>query len=179
MAKRLPLVLMARAGLIDRQRFRDRWMVDFARFLRGFDREQLDQIGDWVVEHEFWPKRRDEVVTELRQRVAAGDRLLLASGTFEPVLAALARRLGAEGVGTPIEVREGRATGRVSGAVNTGAVKARRVAEALGGVVPAAAYGDTAADVPLLERTGEPVAVHPDAALARIARERGWRILSG
>ena len=38
---------------------------------------------------------------------AAGYRLVLASGTYQPVLDAFARRIGAVGLGTPLEVRDG------------------------------------------------------------------------
>lgn len=37
-------------------------------------------------------------------------------------------------------------------------------------------YSDSASDLPLLERVGEPVAVNPDRKLSKIARDRGWRI---
>jgi HAD superfamily hydrolase (TIGR01490 family) len=37
-------------------------------------------------------------------------------------------------------------------------------------------YTDSVSDLPLLERVGEPVAVNPDPRLARIAKQRGWRI---
>ena len=39
-------------------------------------------------------------------------------------------------------------------------------------------YSDSINDLPLLSRVTHPVAVDPDANLARIARERGWRTLS-
>jgi hypothetical protein len=39
------------------------------------------------------------------------------------------------------------------------------------------AYSDSESDLPMLEAVGHPVAVNPDAALARIARERGWEIV--
>ncbi len=38
------------------------------------------------------------------------------------------------------------------------------------------AYSDSVTDIPLLECVGKPIAVNPDRDLARIARERGWRI---
>lgn len=37
-------------------------------------------------------------------------------------------------------------------------------------------YTDSYTDLPVLERVGRPVAVHPDPRLARVARKRGWRI---
>ena len=39
-------------------------------------------------------------------------------------------------------------------------------------------YSDSHNDLPLLERVTRPVAVDPDEALGRIARERGWAVLS-
>ena len=39
------------------------------------------------------------------------------------------------------------------------------------------AYSDSASDLPMLRAVGHPVAVNPDAALLRIAREEGWDVL--
>ncbi|MFN8015818.1 MAG: HAD family hydrolase [Acidimicrobiia bacterium] len=39
------------------------------------------------------------------------------------------------------------------------------------------AYSDSITDVPLLECVGNPIAVNPDRELARIAKNRGWKIL--
>ena len=36
------------------------------------------------------------------------------------------------------------------------------------------AYSDSESDLPMLRAVGHPVAVNPDAALARVAREEGW-----
>ena len=38
------------------------------------------------------------------------------------------------------------------------------------------AYSDSATDLPMLEAVGRPVAVNPDRALAKVARERGWEM---
>jgi HAD superfamily hydrolase (TIGR01490 family) len=39
-------------------------------------------------------------------------------------------------------------------------------------------YSDSINDLPLLSRVTHPVAVDPDTRLERIARERGWRVIS-
>jgi phosphoserine phosphatase len=39
------------------------------------------------------------------------------------------------------------------------------------------AYSDSASDLPMLRAVGHPVAVNPDAELARVAREAGWEIM--
>ena len=39
------------------------------------------------------------------------------------------------------------------------------------------AYSDSHTDLPFLEAVGHPVAVNPDRALRRVARDRGWPVL--
>ena len=72
---------------------------------------------------------------------------------------------------------DGRTTGRLLGRIGTGRRKADRVRAWSGGAGVAVAYGDSLADVPLLEMAAEPVAVAPDADLRPLAVARGWRIL--
>jgi phosphoserine phosphatase len=178
--RRIPELLLARAGLLDRQGFRDRWLRDFTTLLRGLTQDEVRRMSEWVVEHELWPKRRQSLLAELERYQRAGYRLVLASGTYQPVLDAFSRRLDAVALGTPLEMRDGQTTGRLLGAVNTGQVKASRLREfvsEIGGRIEAA-FGDTAADVPMLALGVRAVAVHPDPALAREARQRGWQVLA-
>jgi phosphoserine phosphatase len=159
------------------QAFRDDWMALLAGFLRGMEPAELEQLGRWVVDKELWPKRREGVLAELERQREAGRRVVLAAGAYQPVLEAFVHRIGAEAVGTPLEYADGRATGRPIGAVNTGEAKAERLAERVGESTVHAAYGDTIADLPMLESSESPVAVHPDPELRREARKRGWRVL--
>jgi hypothetical protein len=39
------------------------------------------------------------------------------------------------------------------------------------------AYSDSESDLPMLRAVGHPVAVNPDDALEKIARDEGWRIM--
>ena len=39
------------------------------------------------------------------------------------------------------------------------------------------AYGDTSADIPILEMANHPVAVYPDDGLKSTALEQGWKFL--
>ena len=114
------------------------------------DEAELARVATWVVEHELWPKRRPNVVAELARHRRAGHTLVLASGTYQPVLEALVARLGAVAVGTPLEMADGVATGRLSGGVNTGEAKVARLTAWLDGRTLGLAYGDTEADVPML-----------------------------
>jgi HAD superfamily hydrolase (TIGR01490 family) len=85
------------------------------------------------------------------------------------------------GIGTRSEIRDGVYTGRPDGpfTYRGGKAEAIRDMAAARGIDLAAsyAYSDSESDLPMLEAVGHPVAVNPDAALERIARERGWRIM--
>lgn len=175
---RLPQVFLARRGLIDMQAFRERWMRDLTRLLRGMRRDEIEAMADWVIEHELWPERRGDVLAELETARADGARIVVASGTYAPIAARFAARLGGEAIGTELAFdAEGLATGVFVGTMGTGDEKVARLVAALGGAPLDCAYGDTAADIPMLLMAASAVAVHPDAELERTARERGWRII--
>lgn len=174
----LPGALLAKAGLINRRRYQNRWMRDLAGLFRGFACELVDEVGRWVAAEELWPNRREDVLDELRAGLESGARVVLASGTYEPVLRAFAAAIDqrVEVLGTPLVCRHGRASGELAGPVNVGQEKARRVREYLS-TNPQRAYGDTYPDRYLLELATEPVAVYPDSRLRKLAVESGWRIL--
>lgn len=183
-AVRLPLVAAAKAGIIDPQAFRARWLRDQARLLRGVEAARLAELGDWVVEHHLWPARRvpavEAVLAAAREArsVDPTARIVLATGAFQPVADAFARRLGADvALGTPLEVRDGVATGALAVPTQSGEFKAAAIRAYGGEGEVLAAFGDTAADIPMLAMAHRPVAVAPDAALRREAATRGWEIL--
>ena len=83
---------------------------------------------------------------------------------------------------TALEFLGEECTGRVAGIPMLGQEKRERVlrfiSEAGEDPKECAFYSDSIFDVPLLESVGHPVAVNPDLRLRRVARSRGWRILS-
>jgi HAD superfamily hydrolase (TIGR01490 family) len=84
-------------------------------------------------------------------------------------------------VGTMFEAVDGHYTGRGGGPFNYREGKAqaiRELAEREGIDLAASyAYSDSESDLPMLRLVGHPVAVNPDAELARVARAEGWQIL--
>lgn len=183
LAPRLAALPLVRLGLVSRQAFRDRWIRDLAGLMDGLAPDDLAQVAEEIVDRHLWPARRAAVVAELEAAAAAGARVAIASGTYQPVLEAFIARLKvgpagrAAGLGTPLEFVAGRTTGRLAAPIGTGRRKADRVRAWSHGASLEAAYGDSLADVPLLEMAGEPVAVAPDADLRGLAMTRGWRIL--
>jgi phosphoserine phosphatase len=183
-AIRLPIVFLARSGLMNKERFRARWLEDQTKLLRGLRADQLAVMGEWVVEHLLWPARRVEAVTAVQAAHATAratnpaTELVLATGGYQPIAAAFAKRLGATiALGTPFEVIDGVATGKLAAPTQSGEEKARAAQACAAGGRILAAFGDTAADIPLLKLAERAVAVAPDSALALEAAHVGWERL--
>jgi phosphoserine phosphatase len=181
---RLPLVLLAKLGVISKERFRARWLSDQATLLRGASADELAAMGEWVVEHHLWPARRIEGINAVAAALNTARvthstiQLLLATGGYQQVGDAFARRIGATAaLGTPLELMEGRATGRLAAATQSGEQKAAAVRVRAAGAPLLAAFGDTAADIPLLSMAQRAVAVAPDKQLRKEALRRGWEIV--
>jgi phosphoserine phosphatase len=112
---------------------------------------------------------------------AAGHRVYLVSASPEEIVLPLADLLGVDGaICSRGEVDEqGRYTGRMAFyAYGDAKADAMRELAARTGLDLSAssAYSDSATDLPMLEAVGRPVAVNPDRALAKAARERGWEV---
>jgi HAD superfamily phosphoserine phosphatase-like hydrolase len=105
-----------------------------------------------------------------------------AAGTVEAKLAARGIAVTIRAIATRLEERDGRWTGRVLGEAMFGEAKARaakRLAEEMRlDLRRCYAYGDSLNDRWLMEVVGRPAAVNPSKDLVRIARTRGWPILS-
>jgi phosphoserine phosphatase len=167
--------MAARAGLLNLNQYRTRFIADMPRLAAGSARSQWDTIAEWIVEHVLWPKRYTRLLTELSTARKAGARVVICSGTYQPVLDAFTRRLGFEGLGSPLEWKGDHATGRLAGPVNQGPAKAERLrAAGLTGIQHA--YGDTAGDIPMLSLAHQATVIDHDPSLTRFARAKGWLV---
>jgi phosphoserine phosphatase len=93
----------------------------------------------------------------------------------------LAETLGInEFLGTVLELKHGRFTGRITGTYGVGSGKveiAAKWATRHGAKLSEFAYyGDSVNDVPMLEAVGFPHAVNPSEELRKIAETRHWPI---
>jgi HAD superfamily hydrolase (TIGR01490 family) len=150
-------------------------------FINGWrvaDVERLaDEIFDELMAPRIWAGTR-----KLAQRhLDTGQRVWLVSAAPVEIGRVIAARLGLTGaIGTVAEVVDGAYTGRLVGDLMHGPAKAEAVTQLA--VVEGldlsrcAAYSDSANDLPMLTTVGHPVAVNPDPALLRQARDRGWEV---
>ena len=175
MAAITPSYVLAKNGLIDWQKWGQKLMVDSLAYIKDADEEKLRHASEWVVEHNLWAKRREDVVARLVQHREAGGQVYIASSVVEPFIEPFARRIGAQVSGTPVEVRNGRI--RMVGGLVADEAKVEQILGKLGVKRVDFAYGDTVLDIPLLEHAEHPVAVYPDAKLKSVALERGWEII--
>jgi len=176
MASIMPAYLLAKNGiLIDWQTWGQKLMIDSLAYIKDANPEILSQASEWVVEHDFWKKRREDVVARLIKHREDGAKVYIASSVVEPFIEPFARRIGAEVIGTPVEIVNGRV--KMVGELMANEKKIEQVLSRLGVDRVDVAYGDTILDVPLLEHADHPVAVYPDAKLKVIALDRGWEII--
>lgn len=175
MASITPSYLLAKRGFIDWQKWGQRLMINSLSYIKNADEIKLKQVSDWVVEHNLWEKRRDDVIARLVKHREEGAQVHIASSVFEPFIEPFAKRIGAQVIGTPVEIVNGRV--QMVGELVADEKKIEQVLSRLGVDRVDFAYGDTILDVPLLEHADHPVAVYPDEKLKAIAQERGWEIM--
>ncbi len=119
----------------------------------------------------------------LRRHRDAGDILLIITATSRFVTQPIAELLNVPHLlATEVEVKDGRYTGKSFDIPCFQAGKVKRLEawlETMNYTLEGSwFYSDSCNDLPLLNRVDHPIAVDPDAALARYARDRGWPIIS-
>lgn len=116
----------------------------------------------------------------LDRHLSAGDFCILLSASPHELVEDIGRRLGVHrSIGTRAAVAGDRFTGGIDGPFCYGPGKLEALRSSLGDVElgDAAAYADSASDLPILQACGHPVAVNPDRALRRFAEAAGWPVL--
>ena len=175
MATIMPAYLLAKGGLIDWQAWGQKLMLDSLAYIKNADEDKVRHASEWVVEHNLWKKRREDVVARLVKHREDGAQVYIASSAVEPFIEPFAKRIGAQAIGTPTEIVNGRL--RAVGELAANEKKIEQVLSRLNVNRVDVAYGDTILDVPLLEHADHPVAVYPEARLKTFALERGWEII--
>jgi HAD superfamily hydrolase (TIGR01490 family) len=123
-----------------------------------------------------------EVLDEAYAHQDAGRPAYIVTAASQELAEVLAHVLVLDGgLGMRSEVRDGVYTGRAAGPFTYREGKAqaiRELAEREGiDLTESYAYSDSESDLPMMRTVGHPVAVNPDRALERVAREEGWRIM--
>ncbi len=171
----MPSYLLAKNGWIDWQTWGQKLMIDSLAYIKDATPEKVKHASEWTVEHNLWKHRREDVIARLVKHREDGAKVYIASSSVEPFIEPFARRIGAETIGSAVEIVNGRL--KMVGGLVADERKIEQVLSRLGVDRVDVAYGDTILDVPLLEHADHPVAVYPEAKLKVIAQERGWEII--
>lgn len=160
--------------------------IDSAReaalaFIEGWKIEDVsrlsEEIFDELMADKIWSGTR--ALADLH--LAAGERVWLVTAAPVELGRVIAKRLGLTGaLGTVAQIHNGHYTGQLVGHMLHGphkavAIKALAAAEGLD-LAKCTAYSDSINDIPMLSTVGRAVAVNPDTALRRAARQNGWEI---
>jgi HAD superfamily hydrolase (TIGR01490 family) len=153
-------------------------------YLVGLSTAEIRDLARAFVRREIEPRLRRQLSRRIEEHRAAGDRVLLLSGTPDFIAAPLAELVGAEGcIASRCAERDGRFTADAPLEHPFAADKLRLAQEAARrfgcSLADCAAYGDSIHDRDLLQAVGRPVAVYPDRRLARWAAAHGGEILQG
>jgi HAD superfamily hydrolase (TIGR01490 family) len=154
------------------------WMV------KGLTEQEFNNASEWIVKEHTLPTEHSEVVERLRNHQSNGHIILLVSGWLMPSLKLLGEHYKTNGVvGTKLEIKDGRYTGRIIPPVITGADKDRYVREFISNkdleidLASSYAYADSITDTGLFNLVGHPIAVYPDGKLALLAQSKNWEII--
>lgn len=178
-ARFLPTFTARKLGIIQEARFREAWVRQMARLMRGWTRRQVDGLFDRIIDQDFGDCFRTDVGAKAREHVANGDRVILVSGMFDGFSARFARLLSAEaGIGTVLGFEGDTCTGRIVGRGCAGEEKPGYMRRYLGSDDLSAVYGyaDSYSDVPMLAAVGKPCATYPDEQLRAHAVAHGWSV---
>lgn len=160
---------------------RTRLNVVFYRNYAGLSCDRVRALADRCFESVVRPHLFSEARDCVAQHREAGRRLVLVTGSIDFIMEPLARYLGADACIAPSLVQEGdRFTGELSGPPVGSSEKATRIkafaARENVDLSASFAYGDSIADLPMLQEVGHPNVVNPDKSLAAAARRLGWPI---
>ena len=149
--------------------------------IAGVPVRELQRLGPGVLAGVL-PRLYPEVLRAAYDHQDAGRPAFIVTAASHEMAELMAHVLALDGgIGTRSEIRDGVYTGRPGGPFTYRAGKAEAIrlvaAEHELDLGASYAYSDSESDLPMLRAVGHPVVVNPDSALARIAREEGWRIM--
>jgi len=152
-----------------------------SELVKGWDVETVRQIVSETLDEIVDPFVYEEAVDLIEEHKEAGRDVIIISSSGTEVVEPIGERLGVDrAIGTQVEIVNGKYTGEILFyAYGEGKADAMRALAAENGydLADSYSYTDSMTDLPMLEIVGHPVCVNPDAALRKVAAERGWPVV--
>lgn len=160
---------------------RSRMNVVFYRSYRGLPVSEIKSSTIDCHREIIQPRMYPQAASCIAQHRGAGREIVLVTGSIDFIVAPLAQEFQASSVvAARLVESNGRFTGELHGPPIGELEKARRVRQCAEqndfDLTNSYAFGDSIADLPMLETVGFPEVVNPDKSLAKVARQRGWPI---
>jgi HAD superfamily hydrolase (TIGR01490 family) len=151
-------------------------------FLKDRRVAELERLNPMVLAGVL-PRLYPKMLQTAYEHQDAGRPVFIVTAASQGTAEMLAHVLFFDGAaGSKLEQRDGVYTGRFDGPFCYGEgkpVRMKELADEKGvDLAESWAYSDSASDLPMLRAVGHPVAVNPDAELARVAREAGWDVMT-
>jgi HAD superfamily hydrolase (TIGR01490 family) len=128
------------------------------------------------------PRVYPEMLRTAYEHQDAGRPAFIVTAASQEIAELLAHVLVLDGgIGMRSEIRNGIYTGRAAGPFTYREGKAEAIGQVAAergfDLAESYAYSDSESDLPMLRAVGHPVAVNPDTALMRVARDEGWQVI--
>jgi HAD superfamily hydrolase (TIGR01490 family) len=153
------------------------------KITKGWDHEEVRQLVAETINEVTEPLVYLEARELIRHHLDEGDEVWLVSMSPAEIVEPFAELLGITGsISSRARIDEnGRYTGEMEffaqGANKAIAIRDTATARGID-LADSFAYSDSASDIPMLEAVGHAFAVNPDRALAKMAHEHSWPILT-
>lgn len=152
-------------------------------YLSGLKKEEVTALAKTYVKQQLSQYYRPKVIARLEQHLAAGDTVILLTGTLQEIAEAISVQLSTHGVcATKCVLKNDRYTCQAPSQHPFGIDKlklAKQLCEQQRtDLSQVTAYGDAIYDAALLEKVGTAVATYPDKQLLAIAKMQRWEIIS-
>lgn len=162
----------------DRQLFNKLFYQNYA----GHETVEKTAMANRVHKEYMHPRVFEGARKHIAQLQERGLRVVFVTGSLDFLVEPLAKELGADAViAAKLEEQDGKFTGNLDGPAISNEQKAvamRRYAQESNlDLAHCQAYGDSYADLAMLEAVGSPFVVRPSKRLSDIAKARGWPLM--
>lgn len=165
--------------IIEDRRSRTAFNRNFYRLYKDLPARELKRQAEEALPDFIQPRIQNEAVRRIREHKRRGDRVILITSALDFLVEPL-KHLADEVHAARLVERVGRFTGELAEPPLTADGRASLAAQLAADhgveLSDCHAYGDSLADLPLLELVGHPHAINPDFRLSREARRRRWPI---
>ncbi len=160
---------------------RTRFNRVFYRNYRGLNAESVKQLAVEQFETYVRPKLFPAALDCIREHQSRGDLIVLVTGSLDFIIQPLADYVQADAALTvQLEETHGKFTGELTTLPLSEEEKVRAIQTVVErynvDLAASYAYGDSRADLPMLQCVGNPIVVNPSKGLRQVAIESGWEI---